>query len=331
MTLPTRTLGSGDAALEVSAQGLGCMGMSFVYGTRDNDESTATLLRALELGVTFWDTADVYGPHHNEELIGEVLKSHRSEVTLATKFANSMIDGKMAITGTPDYVRASCDASLKRLGIDTIDLYYYHRVDKRVPIEETWGAMAELVAAGKVRFLGISEASPELVRRAHAVHPMTAAQYEWSLFTRDIEQNELLATVRELGIGMVPYSPLGRGLLTGTIQSTDELVDSDWRRSNPRFQGEDMQANLKLVEKLGALAAARGITPAQLALAWVQSQGSDVVPIPGTKRRKYLDENVAAATIQLTADELAAIDEVAPYGAAAGGRYAASAMPTVNP
>jgi len=331
MTLPTRTLGSGDAALEVSAQGLGCMGMSFVYGTRDNDESTATLLRALELGVTFWDTADVYGPHHNEELIGEVLKSHRSEVTLATKFANSMIDGKMAITGTPDYVRASCDASLKRLGIDTIDLYYYHRVDKRVPIEETWGAMAELVAAGKVRFLGISEASPELVRRAHAVHPMTAAQYEWSLFTRDIEQNDLLATVRELGIGMVPYSPLGRGLLTGTIQSTDELVDSDWRRSNPRFQGEDMQANLKLVEKLGALAAARGITPAQLALAWVQSQGSDVVPIPGTKRRKYLDENVAAATIQLTADELAAIDEVAPYGAAAGGRYAASAMPTVNP
>ncbi len=331
MSLPTRTLGSGNASLEVSVQGLGCMGMSFVYGTRDNEESTATLHRALELGVTFWDTADVYGPHHNEELIGEVLKTHRSEITLATKFANHMVDGKMTITGDPSYVRESCDASLKRLGIDTIDLYYYHRVDRNVPIEETWGAMAELVTAGKVRYLGISEASPEIMRRAHAVHPMTAAQYEWSLFTRDIEENEVLATARELGIGMVPYSPLGRGLLTGTIQSTDELVDNDWRRSNPRFQGEDMQANLKLVEQLSALAAARGISPAQFALAWVQSQGSDVVPIPGTKRRKYLEENVEAAAIQLTTDELAAIDVIAPYGAAAGGRYAASAMPTVNP
>ncbi|MDO9486639.1 MAG: aldo/keto reductase [Actinomycetota bacterium] len=331
MSLPTRTLGSGSSSLEVSAQGLGCMGMSFVYGTRDNEESTATLHRALELGVTFWDTADVYGPHHNEELIGEVLKTHRSEVTLATKFANHMVDGKMTITGDPSYVHESCDASLKRLGIDTIDLYYYHRVDRTVPIEETWGAMAELVTAGKVRYLGISEASPEIMRRAHAVHPMTAAQYEWSLFTRDIEENELLATARELGIGMVPYSPLGRGLLTGTIQSTDELVDSDWRRTNPRFQGEDLQANLTLVAQLSALAAARGVSPAQFALAWVQSQGSDVVPIPGTKRRKYLEENVAAAAIQLTTDELAAVDAIAPYGAAAGGRYAASAMPTVNP
>ncbi|MDP2287311.1 MAG: aldo/keto reductase [Actinomycetota bacterium] len=331
MSLPTRTLGSGSAALEVPAQGLGCMGMSFVYGTRDNEESTATLLRALELGVSFWDTADVYGPHHNEELIGEVLKTRRSQVTLATKFANHMVDGKMTITGDPQYVRQSCDDSLQRLGIDTIDLYYYHRVDRRVPIEDTWGAMAELVTAGKVRYLGISEASADVMRRAHAVHPMTAGQYEWSLFTRDIEHNEILSTARELGIGMVPYSPLGRGLLTGTIQSTDELVDSDWRRSNPRFQGQDMQANLKLVEQLSALAAARGVTPAQLALAWVQAQGSDVVPIPGTKRRKYLDDNVAAATIQLTSEELAAIDVIAPYGAAAGGRYAASAMPTVNP
>ena len=330
MSLPTRTLGTGSTALEVSAQGLGGMGMSMVYGTRNDEESTATLHRALELGVNFWDTADVYGPHHNEELMGKVLKAHRSEVTIATKFANHMVDGKMTITGDPAYVRQACDDSLKRLGIDTIDLYYYHRVDRTVPIEDTWGAMAELVAAGKVRCLGISEASREIMRRAHAVHPMTAGQYEWSLFTRDIENNGILATARELGIGMVPYSPLGRGLLTGTIQSSDELVENDWRRTNPRFQGEDMQANLKLVEQLSELAKSRGVTPAQFALAWVQSQGSDVVPIPGTKRRTYLDDNVAAATIQLTPAELAAVDAIAPYGAAAGGRYAASAMPTVN-
>lgn len=328
--LPTRTLGIGSAALEVSSQGLGCMGMSMVYGTRDDVESTATLHRALELGVTFWDTADVYGPHLNEALIGKVLATHRDEVTLATKFANHLVDGQMTITGDPAYVRQACDASLARLGIDTIDLYYYHRVDRRVPIEETWGAMAELVTAGKVRCLGISEASPETMRRAHAVHPMTAGQYEWSLFTRDIENNELLATARELGIGMVPYSPLGRGLLTGVIQSPDELVSHDWRRTNPRFQGEDMQANLRLVQQLSRLAAARGLSPAQFALAWVQSQGSDVVPIPGTKRRTYLEDNVAAAGIQLSPEELAAVDAIAPYGAAAGGRYAASAMPTVH-
>ena len=330
MSLPTRTLGTGSTALEVSAQGLGGMGMSMVYGTRNDEESTATLHRALELGVNFWDTADVYGPHHNEKLMGKVTKAHRSEVTIATKFANHVVDGKMTITGYPAYVRQACDDSLTRLGIDTIDLYYYHRVHRTVPIEDTWGAMAELVAAGKVRCLGISEASPEIMRRAHAVHPMTAGQYEWSLFTRDIENNGILATARELGIGMVPYSPLGRGLLTGTIQSSDELVENDWRRTNPRFQGEDMQANLKLVEQLSELAKSRGVTPAQFALAWVQSQGPDVVPIPGTKRRTYLDDNVAAATIQLTPAELAAVDAIAPYGAAAGGRYAASAMPTVN-
>ena len=329
--LPTRTLGTGSAALEVSSQGLGCMGMSMVYGTRDDVESTATLHRALELGVTFWDTADVYGPHLNEALIGKVLATHRDEVVLATKFANHMVDGQMTITGDPAYVRHACDASLARLGIETIDLYYYHRVDRRVPIEETWGAMAELVTAGKVRCLGISEASPETMRRAHAVHPMTAGQYEWSLFTRDIENNELLATARELGIGMVPYSPLGRGLLTGVIQSPDELVSHDWRRTNPRFQGEDMQANLRLVEQLGRLAAARGLSPAQFALAWVQSQGSDIVPIPGTKRRAYLEDNVAAAGIQLSPEELAAVDAIAPYGAAAGGRYAASAsQPSIS-
>ena len=329
MPLPTRTLGSGTSAVEVSQQGLGGMGMSMVYGTRDDVESTATLNLALDLGVTFWDTADVYGPHHNEELIGKVLKSRRDEVTLATKFANHLVDGKMTITGDPAYVKQACDDSLMRLGIDTIDVYYYHRVDKDVPIEETWGAMAELVTAGKVRFLGISEAAPEIIRRAHAVHPMTAGQYEWSLFTRDIEEDGVLATCRELGIGIVPYSPLGRGLLTGTIQSQDELVEKDWRRTNPRFQDEEIQKNLQLVAQLSELAAARGITTAQFALAWVQSQGLDVVPIPGTKRRKYLTENVAAATIQLNPGELAAVDAIAPYGAAAGGRYAAAALKTI--
>lgn len=330
MTLPTRTLGTGASALTVSAQGLGGMGMSMVYGSRDDVESTATLHRALDLGVTFWDTADVYGPHHNEELIGSVLRTRRDEVTIATKFANHLVDGRMTISGDAAYVRAACDASLQRLGIDSIDLYYQHRVDTSVPIEETWGAMSELVTAGKVRFLGISEAAPETMRRAHAVHPMTAGQYEWSLFTRDIEVDGVLATARELGIGIVPYSPLGRGLLTGTITSQDELVDNDWRRTNPRFQDDAIQANLALVSRLAELAAARGITPAQFALAWVQSQGEDVVPIPGTKRRTYLEDNVAAATIRLTDDELAAVDAIAPYGAAAGGRYAASAITTLN-
>jgi aryl-alcohol dehydrogenase-like predicted oxidoreductase len=326
VSLPTRTLGTGDAAVEVSIQGLGGMGMSMVYGTRDDVESTSTLNKALDLGVKFWDTADVYGPHHNEELIGKVLQFRRDEVVLATKFANHLVDGKMTITGDPAYVKQACDDSLKRLGIDTIDLYYYHRVDKNVPIEDTWGAMAELVTAGKVRFLGISEAAPETIRRAHAVHPMTAGQYEWSLFTRDVEEDGVLATCRELGIGMVPYSPLGRGILTGTIQNTNELVANDWRLTNPRFQGEDFDTNLKLVAQLSELAAARGITPAQFALAWVQSQGSDVVPIPGTKRRNYLEENVAAATLQLTSTELDAVNAIAPYGAAAGGRYAPAAM-----
>ena len=320
MSLPTRTLGSGSARLEVSAQGLGCMGMSFVYGTRDNEESTATLLRALELGVTFWDTADVYGPHHNEELIGEVLKTHRAEVTLATKFANHLVDGKMTITGDPEYVRQSCDASLKRLGTDTIDLYYYHRVDRRVPIEETWGAMAELVAAGKVRHLGLSEAGAHTIRRAHALHPVTAVQSEWSLWSREPEGNGVLATMRELGIGFVPYSPLGRGFLSGRIRSLDDLAPDDSRRRNPRFTEENFPRNLAIVDAVTDVAQSKGVTPSQLALAWVMAQGEDVVPIPGTKRVTTLEENAAAVDIVLTPADLAALEGASPVGAVAGNR-----------
>ncbi|HVX21939.1 MAG TPA: aldo/keto reductase [Acidimicrobiales bacterium] len=317
----TRTLGD---RLTVSAQGLGCMGMSEFYGTGDEAESVATIHRALDLGVTLFDTADMYGPFTNEVLVGRALAGRRDEAVLATKFGNQRAaDGtRLGVNGRPEYVRAACDASLARLGVDHIDLYYQHRVDPDTPIEDTVGAMAELVAAGKVRHLGLSEAAPDTIRRAHAVHPITALQTEWSLWTRDPETDGVLDTVRELGIGFVAYSPLGRGFLSGAITTPDDLADDDFRRHNPRFQGDNFQKNLQLVDKVKALAAAKGVTPSQLALAWVLAQGDDVVPIPGTKRRRYLEENVAADDVTLTADDLAQIDEVLPPGGAVGDRYA---------
>ncbi|MDF2976020.1 MAG: aldo/keto reductase [Actinomycetospora sp.] len=329
-----RTLGS--QGLRVSALGLGCMGMTFAYGGQDDAESRATLERALELGVTFFDTADMYGPHTNEELLGSVLSRRRDEVTLATKFGNEIgPDGKGTgrVNGRPDYLRGQIDGSLRRLATDHVDLYYQHRVDPEVPIEETWGALGELVEAGKVRFLGISEAAPETIRRAHATAPVSAVQTEYSLFTRDVEDDGVLATCRELGIGFVPYSPIGRGFLAGTIRSTDDLPEGDWRRNSPRFQGEALQANLRVLDEVDALAERKGVTPTQLALAWVLAQGSensDVVPIPGTKRRRYLEENVGAVDVVLTAEELATIEEVAPAGVATGERYPAAAMTTLN-
>ncbi|CAA9289694.1 MAG: Oxidoreductase, aldo/keto reductase family [uncultured Actinomycetospora sp.] len=329
-----RTLGS--QGLRVSALGLGCMGMTFAYGGQDDTESRATLERALELGVTFLDTADMYGPHTNEELLGSVLSRRRDEVTLATKFGNEIgADGQGTgrVNGRPDYLRGQIDGSLQRLGTDHVDLYYQHRVDPEVPIEETWGALGELVEAGKVRFLGISEAAPETIRRAHATAPVSAVQTEYSLFTRDVEDNGVLATCRELGIGFVPYSPIGRGFLAGTIRSTDDLPEGDWRRNSPRFQGEALQANLRVLDEVNALAERKGVTPTQLALAWVLAQGSensDVVPIPGTKRRRYLEENVGAVDVPLSAEELEAIEKVAPAGVATGERYPAAAMKTLN-
>jgi aryl-alcohol dehydrogenase-like predicted oxidoreductase len=314
----------GDQGLEVSAQGLGCMGMSEFYGPTEEGESIATIHRALELGVTLLDTADIYGPYTNERLVGSAIADRREQVVLATKFGIVRDPDHPAArgrNGRPEYVRSACDASLRRLGVDHIDLYYQHRVDPDVPIEETVGAMAELVAVGKVRFLGLSEAASETIRRAHAVHPISALQSEYSLWSRDIE-NDQLPTLRELGIGLVAYSPLGRGFLTGAIASVDDLAQDDFRRTNPRFQGEHLSRNLELVTKLQELAVAHDCAPAQLALSWVMHQGSDIVPIPGTKRRRYLDENVAAARIELSADDLAAIDEVAPPGVAAGDRYA---------
>ena len=318
--MQTRTLGS--ERLEVSALGLGCMGMSEFYGTADEDEAVATVHRALELGVFFLDTADMYGPFTNERLVGRAIAGRRDDVVLATKFGNERTeDGKMlGVNGKPEYVRSACDASLERLGVDHIDLYYQHRVDKTVPIEETVGAMAELVAHGKVRHLGLSEASPETIRRAHAVHPITALQTEYSLFTRDPE-DEVLPTVRDLGIGFVPYSPLGRGFLSGQITSTDDLAEDDFRRRAPRFRRENFDANLQLVERVREIAEEKGVTPGQLALAWLLHQGEDIVPIPGTKRVKYLEENAAADDVELTPDDLGRIDEAAPAGAAAGERY----------
>jgi aryl-alcohol dehydrogenase-like predicted oxidoreductase len=329
MTMQQRALGA--QGLRVSELGLGCMGMSEFYGQGDDQESISTIHRALELGMTFLDTADMYGVGRNEELVGRAIRGRRDQVQLATKFGN--VRGpqgeRLGVNGRPEYVMQACEASLRRLDVEVIDLYYQHRVDPDTPIEETVGAMARLVEQGKVRYLGLSEAAPDTIRRAHAVHPITALQTEYSLWSRDPE-DEILPTVRELDIGFVAYSPLGRGFLTGQIGSIDDLAPDDFRRHSPRFQGENFQRNLDLVEKVQEIAREKGCTPAQLALAWLLAQGDDIVPIPGTKRRKYLEDNAGAVNVHVTPDDLSRIDEVAPKGAAAGARYPQEAMQLVN-
>ncbi len=324
-----RSLGS--EGLTVPELGLGCMGMSEFYGTGDEDESVATIHRAIEVGVTFLDTADMYGPFTNERLVGRAIADRRDEIVLATKFGNERAeDGtRMGVNGRPEYVHEACAASLKRLGVDYVDLYYQHRVDPDTPVEETWGAMKELVEAGKVRFLGISEAAPETIRRAHEVHPISALQTEYSLWSRDVE-DEILPTLRELGIGFVAYSPLGRGFLTGQIRSFEDLPEGDYRRQSPRFQGENFDRNLELVERVNEIAAEKNVTPGQLALAWLLHRGDDIVPIPGTKRRKYLEENAGAADVALTQEDLRRIEEAMPRGSAAGERYSEEQMRAVG-
>jgi aryl-alcohol dehydrogenase-like predicted oxidoreductase len=323
----------GGQGLEVSEQGLGCMGMSFAYGGGDDQESLATIGRALDLGVDFLDTADMYGPWTNERLVGRAIAGRRDEVTLATKFGNEIRDdGTPAgrVNGHPDYLRKALDGSLQRLGVDHVDLYYQHRVDRTVPVEDTFGALADIVAAGKVKHVGISEAAPDTIRRAHATCPLSAVQTEYSLFSRDVEDNDVLATVRELGIGFVAYSPIGRGFLSGTIRSIEDLDEGDWRRNSPRFQGENFARNLAVVEAVTQIATDKGVTPSQLAIAWVLAQGPDVVAIPGTKRRAYLEENVAASEVELTSEDLAAIEAVAPAGVASGNRYADAGLRNVH-
>jgi len=328
--MKTRTLGNKDG-LTVSAIGLGCMGMSEFYGAASEDEAIATIHQALDRGVTFIDTADVYGPFTNERLVGRALQGRREGVVLATKFGNVRTeDGRwLGLNGRPEYVRQACDASLKRLGVDHIDLYYQHRVDRQVPIEETVGAMAELVRAGKVRHLGLSEAAPATIRRAHATHPITALQTEYSLWTRDPE-DQVLPTVRELGIGFVAYSPLGRGFLTGRFRSAADFGEGDYRVTHPRMSGENLAQNVALADRVRALAATKQVTAGQLALAWVMAQGDDIVPIPGTTKRRHLDENLASAEVALTADDLARLSAAFPRDVAAGQRYAESGMKSVN-